>query len=371
MTGLFVDNNDKWDRHKLGYHAKGWFAVLLSLAVLVGGGWFVYSKASEAWYQFRTTDDYIGEGTDPLVVLVPKGSSLTQIGDVLIDAGVVKSLKAWREAAGEHPEASSIQAGRYRLKKQLPASTAMTMLLDPANVVRVRVTLQEGLRMTQQWALIQKATGIPVAALAKLAADPRALGLPAWAGNRPEGFMFPDTYEVDVDPTAAEIMRAQVTQFTKVSGELNLVGGAARIKYTPLQVLTVASIIEKETSDPQYQPLVASVIYNRLAAKQKLELDSTVIYANNITGKLTTSEEQRKLASPYNTYVNEGLPPGPISNPGRSAMVAALNPASTDYLFFVATNPKTGETKFSKTFAEHQVFVKEFQTWCQANPGVC
>lgn len=371
MTGLFVENDDQGPAAKIGHRAKGWVAVLISLAVLVGGGWLVADKVAGAWNDFNSTEDFTGNGTDAIVVTIPKGSSLTTIGDLLVKDGVIKSQKAWRAAADEVSNANEIQAGRFNLKKQLPAKTAMTMLLDPKNIVRVTVTIPEGLRMTDQWPLIEKATGVTVKSLQDAAKDPKALGLPAWAKNNPEGLLYPETYNVDTDPTAAEVMSMQVKQFIKVSGELKLEQTAKSLKLTPEQVLTIASIIEKESGDPKYQPQVASVIYNRLAKDMKLELDSTVIFANNVKGQLTTTDEQRANPSPYNTYVHPGLPPGPISNPGESALTAALHPAQTDFLYFVAVNPKTGETKFAKTAEEHNKNVAQFQQWCQANKGVC
>lgn len=123
--------------------------------------------------------------------------------------------------------------------------------------------------------------------------------------------------------------------------------------------------------------MVARAIYNRLQGKtetgqpMKLQLDSTVIYANGGTGTLTTTDAQRALDSAYNTYKVDGLPPGPINSPGKSAIEAALNPADGTWIYWVVVNPQTGETKFASTDAEHQANVAEFQAWCKANAGKC
>lgn len=370
MTGLFVENDDD-PKDQFVRNAKSWAAVLVSLLVLIGGGWFVADKVSDAWNEYTAVEDYEGAGTDELIVTIPRGSSLGDIGVLLVQEDVIKSTKAWREAADKTTNANDIQAARYRMKKQLPAKTAMDMLLDPANIVRIRVTIPEGLRQTEQWPIIQKATGVSAKNLAAQAKDAEQLGLPDYANNKTEGFLFPETYEVSDEPTAKSVMAMQIRQFRRVSDGLKLEDAAKAINREPLDVVIVASIIEKEVSNPNDQPLVASVLYNRLDAGQRLELDSTVIYANNIKGKLTTTDEQRNVDSPYNTYRNKGLPPGPISNPGKAALAAALNPAKTDYRYFVVVDPEKGTTKFAKTFDEHNQNVREFQRWCQANKGKC
>ncbi|WP_197512511.1 endolytic transglycosylase MltG [Tessaracoccus coleopterorum] len=135
--------------------------------------------------------------------------------------------------------------------------------------------------------------------------------------------------------------------------------------------MTTASIIASEVTKPEDQPMVASVIYNRLAQGMMLEMDSTVHYAVGKSGKVTTTAEDRADPSPYNTYMHKGLPPGPISNPGRTALAAALNPADSDALFFVTVNPETGDTRFAATLEEHNANVALFRQWCSANPGSC
>ena len=165
-------------------------------------------------------------------------------------------------------------------------------------------------------------------------------------------------------------MTAQVAQFKKVATELNFEDRAKTLGLTPMQALVIASIAEKEVKGEDL-PMVTGVLMNRLKQKMPLQLDSTVIYANNISGRLTTTDAERALNSPYNTYKVVGLPPGPIANPGQAALNAALNPTTTDFLYFVVIDPSTGETAFAKTFQEHQANVAKFQAWCQANPGKC
>jgi UPF0755 protein len=254
---------------------------------------------------------------------------------------------------------------------------AIAMLIDLHNKVVKRVVVREGLRFTAAVKVLAKGTGLTEDQFTAALKDPTKLGLPAYAANSPEGFLFPDSYEVADAPDALTVLKGMTAEYATVTASLNLETRAAALGMTPLQVLTVASLIEAEVNRADDRPKVARAIYNRLQGKtesgqiMKLQLDSTVIYANNLEGKLTTTNEQRALKSPYNTYVVDGLPPGPINAPGKAALEAALNPADGDWIYWVVVNPETGETKFGTTLAEHEKNVAEFQAWCQANKGKC
>ncbi|HMR49637.1 MAG TPA: endolytic transglycosylase MltG [Arachnia sp.] len=356
----------------IGYHARGLFAVALSLAVLVGGGLFVYSKVHDAYIEWRTEEDYIGEGTEEVEVVIPKGANVTQTGDILWEAGVVRSTRAFRNAAQKSGQAEKLSYGRFRLRKELPAETAFNMLLDSRNEVKLWVTFPEGTNKAEQAKIIS--TGI-TAGETKLSVDmdtvlaayedPSVYGLPEWAPpDSLEGFLFPSTYQVGEPIEAPAIIAGQVNQFKKIAEETGLQQRAEEAGRNPLDVLVTASIIEGEVHDPDYQPLVAAVIYNRLAKDMKLEMDSTVHFAVGKTGRVSTTEEDRKFDSPYNTYLYTGLPPGPINSPGQTAIEAALSPSDTDALFFVTVNLDTGETKFANTLEDHNKNVAELRAWC-------
>lgn len=371
MSSQFAQNDDdKWK--KAFYHGRSAFAVLLSLAVLIGMGFFGYKAVHDAYRNYKSADDYLGPGTEQIVVTVPSGSSVNDIGYLLYDADVIKSTKAWRKAVQKLPTDAQFQAGRYKVARHIPASEAVAIFSNPQNIIKVRVTLPEALRATDQFALVNKAVPqISVASLNQQLQNPKNLGLPAWSGNKAEGFLFPNTYEVGDHPSAESLMKQQVAQFTKVSDELNFEDRAKAMGYTPMQVLTMASIAEKEVKTEAELKMVVGVLMNRLKKNMPLQLDSTVIYANNIHGKLTTDDAHRQLDSPYNTYKHAGLPPGPIANPGRTALSAALSPTLSDYLYFVVTDPSKGTTAFSKTLDEHNKNVAKFQAWCQAHTGTC
>jgi UPF0755 protein len=376
VSDLF-DEDGKVDRSEVFRRVRSGLAVLLALAVLVGGGWFAATKGYEKYLDWRQTDDYIGAGKDDIQITVPAGASLTEIGSILVKADVVRSSKAFKNAAAKDPKSTSIQPGTYKLRTRLPASAAISMLIDLRNKVVKRVVVREGLRLSAAVKVLAKGTGLTEDQFTAALKDPTKLGLPAYAANNPEGFLFPDTYEVADAPDALTVLKGMTAEYVQVAGSINLETRAAALELTPLQVLTVASLIEAEVNRAEDRPKVARAIYNRLQGKtesgqvMKLQLDSTVIYANNLDGKLTTSNEQRALKSPYNTYVVDGLPPGPINAPGKAALEAALNPADGDWTYWVVVNPDSGETKFGATLAEHQKNVAEFQAWCQANKGKC
>lgn len=369
MSPAFIDNDRRLNWRKIGYHARSAFAVLLAVGVLGGGGWFVYSQANEAYIEWRTADDYIGDGTEEVEVLIPRGAGSTRIGDILTEAGVVKSTKAFRAAVNDEGVADKLQAGRFKLKKELPAATALAMLLDSKNVVAITVTFPEGTTMAEQQATVAKKFDLSID-LVKAAAEQPYDALPSYAGGL-EGYLFPSTYQVAEPVVPSSIIGSQLRQFTRIAEKLRLEERAQEIGTNAQNVVITASIIASEVPNADDQPMVAAVIYNRLNKGMPLQMDSTVHYAVGKSGKVTTTAEDRANPSPYNTYVHKGLPPGPISNPGETALSAALNPAATDALYFVTVDPSTGETRFAATLEEHNANVALFQQWCSSNPGKC
>ncbi|MGV8907864.1 MAG: endolytic transglycosylase MltG [Propionicimonas sp.] len=357
----------KLDPLEIWYKVRAAFAVVLSLAILGGGGWLVYSKGHDVWMEYRTAEDYIGNGVDPVQVTVPKGASLAQISELLVTAKVVKTAKAFiKEAAANGDPA--IAYGRYNLKTELPAKVALAMLLDPKSQLHDRITLKDGLRLSTQVTALAKATKLPEKDFNTQLKNWKKLGLPTWAKRGAEGFIFPDTYELPDKPTAASVLKQATGQFNSVADELKLEDEATVLGYSPYQVVVMASIIEKEAGlNDEDRGKIARVFYNRLAQGTKLESDATVAYANNITGRVFTTKAERELDSPYNTYLYKGLPVGPITSPSKKSLDAALHPAQGDWLFFTVVNLDTGETLFANTLDEHNANGLKLQEWCQAS----
>jgi UPF0755 protein len=353
------------------HKGKGCLAVILAAAVLVFGGYFVWDKATSFVATLGEVPDYPGPGTGKVIIDIPTGSSLDVIGGILVERDVVKSNKAWSQAVRTEERATTVQAGSYLMKTQMRAIDALRLLINPGSSrIRAQFTVPEGLRLSAQLDVLAKGTKIKRSNFEAALKKPKSLGLPKYAKNRPEGFLFPDTYELTAESTATSTMQQMVAQYKAVAKEIQLEASAKKLKRSPYEVVTVASIIEKEVNREEYRAKVARVIYNRLAKDMKLEMDSTVTYAENLKGTTTTAKDRRSR-SPYNTYRYKGLPPGPISAPGKAALQAAAQPEKGKWLYFVTVNLDTGETKFASTKAEHDKNVAEFQAWCQANQGRC
>ncbi|MCW5953532.1 MAG: endolytic transglycosylase MltG, partial [Propionibacteriaceae bacterium] len=250
------------------------FAVLLSVGVLVGGVGFAATRVQEAWTEFRTAEDYVGEGVAPVEVAIAKGTTLSQIADILVQHDVIKTAKSFDREAAANADSKNIQAGRYNLKTQLPAKLALSMLLDKGNMVRDWMTLTEGQRLSVQVEQMAKATKLPAKDFEAVLAKWKKLGLPKWAKNSAEGFLFPDTYELPQEPKAAAVVKQTTDKFKKVIKEIDFVAEAEDAGVKPYQALIIASIIEREVRRDEDRPKVARVIYNRLAKGMKLQMDS-------------------------------------------------------------------------------------------------
>ena len=369
VSGPFNEHDDP--KAEFWYKLRSAVAVILSLTVLVGGCVFVGVKVYDGYISYKSADDYLGDGEKDVLVRVPAGASVSEVGSILLDNDVVKSTKAYNKALRDSESDVTIQAGQYKLKTHMNAAKAVSILDNPDNIQRTRVTLPEGLTTEQQFGIMAKGTTMPVGSFQNAYKQTAKLGLPVWAKGRPEGFLFPDTYEVGSNPTPLEILQMQTNQFAKQVNTMNFIGQAQTIKRSPYDALIVASILEREAKKPKDMQMIAGIIYNRLQQGMKLESDATVLYANHVEGKLTTNDEQRAKDSPYNTYLYNGLPPTPIDNPGATSMEAAVTPIKSDYLYWVVTDPDKGTTAYSKTLAEHEKNVKKFQAWCQDHKGKC
>lgn len=303
--------------------------------------------------------DYAGGGTGEVVIVVSPGDTLTEIGATLAEAGVVLSAESFVNAAAVDDRASSIGPGKYTMRQQMNSIEALELMLDPASRAESRLLLPEGLRLEQTVALAAEATDLPKADFQKVLQNPEELGLPAFAKDRPEGFMFPATYDLTGEETARSTLRMLVKRFEQASSDVGLEERASEVGLTPYQVLIVASLVQAEVAPGDFAK-AARVIYNRLEQDMPLQLDSTVSYALGITD-IQLNEDQLGTSSPYNTYVRRGLPPRPINSPGEAAMEAALNPAKGKWLYFVSVDPRTNETKFAKDYDRFLELKREFQ----------
>lgn len=352
--------------------AKNTFAVVLSLVILFGGGFYAYAKVSHAVKSAFTAEDYPGPGEKDVSVEIPPGSTISEIAGYLHDADVIASTDAFDEAVQDFPNASDLQAGTYQMKTKMKAHDAIDLMLKSGLKGGKTFLVREGLRLGEQYKAISDKTEIPIDKLEAAGRDGASYGLSPWANGNPEGFLFPDTYQIaGNDPKAP--LKVMAANFDRKTKEIQLEERAKALGRSPRDLVIVASIIEAEARRDEDRPKIARVLYNRLAADMPLQLDTTVDYANNRprgTGASTT-DAQRANPSPYNTYVHKGLPPGPISAPGLASLKAAANPAEGNWKFFVAIDLATGETAYADDMAGHQANVNRWRQWCSQNPGKC
>ena len=347
------------DRPRYGRRRLAMAIVLLAvLGLIAGAGLVGASVVHRIQDHFSSASDYSGPGSGNVTVQVHPGDSLSAIGTTLVNAGVVASVRAFTDAATANSRAATIGPGFYRLHKRMEASLAVDLLLNPDSIVQARVTIPEGNRMRDIFARIAAKSDITVPALKKAAKNPAALGVPAWGRGHPlEGFLFPATYDFPPGTTATQALKAMVTRFNQEADQVDIVNGAKQVGRTPYEVLTLASIIEREGRLSEDFPKIAEVFYNRLKIGMALGSDATLFYVlpdNN--GPLRQS--QLHMDTPYNTRLNTGLPPTPIASPGSAALLAALQPAHGDYLYFVTVD-KAGHAGFAKTDAGFQQLVAE------------
>ncbi|MGW1345000.1 endolytic transglycosylase MltG [Kribbella sp. NPDC002412] len=355
----------------------GCFAGLISLVVvgaLVAGAVIGFGKGREALEQMFAAPDFEGAGTGTVVVEITQGQSAQAIADTLEKKGVVKSAKAFERVARDDPRSRQLQAGTYTLHKEMSAKAALELMLDTGKSILVtRIGFRAGLTKAEVSETLQKSPKLklPAGAAATALSKPAALGLPPYAHNNAEGFLYPGTYDVSKGATAYTIIKMMTQKYATTAAELDLVGTAKRKKLDPYQAVIVASIIGAETNRPQDYAKVSRVIYNRMRVGMRLQMDSTIHYVVGRDGGVFTTPEQRDMDSPYNTYKVKGLPPTPINSPTKDTLRAALNPAQGSWLYFTLVNLDTGETAFASTSDEHEANVKKLQAWCQAHKGRC
>ncbi|MFI5800278.1 endolytic transglycosylase MltG [Streptomyces sp. NPDC051677] len=347
-------------------------ACLIVALVFVGGiggvGYFGYHFYKN---RYDVAPDYAGGGTSQTVsVQVPKGSGGAAIGRLLKDVGVVKSVDAFVSAFTNNPKAGSIQAGAYILKKEMSAKSAVEMMLDPKS--QANVLAKPGQRNVDVYKVIDEKLALSSGTTKKVAEkEYKTLGLPSWAntdGNIKdplEGFLYPGTYPAAKGMKPEAILKAMVAHANQVYGGYDLAAKAKTLNLdNPLQVITVASLVQAEGKTHDDYRKMAEVVYNRLKptndqTNQLLQFDSTFNYLKGESKIHISASEINSNKDPYNTYTNKGLPPGPIGNPGDDALKATLNPTADGWIYFVATDGESN-TEFAKTFAEFQKLKDKF-----------
>jgi UPF0755 protein len=342
--------------------------VLIAALVIAVIGGVLYVKGVDmvkGWLDdHKPAADYSGNGTGSVTIEVKEGQTATDIAHTLYEADVVKSVDAFVNAANGNPQSTSIQVGFYELHEKMSAKNALALILKPdVSMISNPLTIPEGKRADEIVAAVANAGGFSEKSVKAAYDDTRALGLPSYAQGDPEGFLFPATYNLPPNATAAAVLKTMVDEFKSRAGAAGLTQGAADLGVSPHDVVVIASLIQAEASRPEDLPKVASVIYNRLDEGMPLQLDSTLHYAVDSRGMIGAGD-LTQIDSPYNTYQLTGLPPTPIDSPGDAAIDAALHPADTNYLYFVTVNLRTGKTLFAANLADHNKNVDILHQYC-------
>jgi UPF0755 protein len=339
--------------------ASGLFRLIVAIVIMAGvaAGVIFGAKAIISNLTHTTkVADYPGPGTGQVDVVILSGQSATAIANSLEAKGVVESVAAFTNAAKADPtRAAKIQAGDYLLRSHMSGAAAFALLFDPKARNAQPYTVAEGLNLAQSLPIIAKATNLKLADLQHAADSPQLLGLPTWATGvtNAEGFLYPATYAPKKNTSAVNVLRAMVARFNTEATTLGIATKAQALGITPLQVVTLASIVEKEVNQQADLGKAAAVLFNRLHDTSDfptLGMDSTTRYA---TGNFSTPLTDTQLAntSPYNTRAEPGIPPGPIGAPGEATLKAVLSPTPGDWTYFVYL-PKENQTIFTASNSE-------------------
>jgi UPF0755 protein len=322
------------------------FKLLVSLFILAFiGGLFFLSQLQP-----------FGNSSQRQVLRIPVGSSFSDAARILHQRNLIKSDWAFEWMGRLLGADRSIIPGEYEFVGGM-ASIDVLDKITKGEIVQYVVTIPEGYSIEQIARILQEKGLVSKDEFIQLTQNSNFLAKHNFHVDDLEGYLFPDTYKFTQQMEPESMVQAMIGRFNQVWTE-KLQARAAELDMSVHQIMTLASVIEKETGDPQERGLISGVFHNRLRKKIPLQSDPTVIYAlTHFDGNLR--KEDLTLDSPYNTYRFEGLPPGPIASPGEASIRAALYPIPTNYLYFVSRND--GSHQFSRTLSEHNLAVKKYQ----------
>jgi len=311
-----------------------------------------------SWFSFEFCSPF-KHSSERIILEVEKGQSAKEIAQNLKEKGIIK--KTWPMLLGYRLffSSQSLKAGEYAVSLPLSPKDILHILTE-GNVILHAITVPEGLIIQETAELMESQGFAQKDDFIKASADASFISSLDQEASTLEGYLFPETYSFPKNTSAGEIVEAMVSHFMQVFNS-RWRRRADEIGMSVRDIVILASLIEKETSLPGEKKLVSAVFHNRLKKGMKLDCDPTIIYVlkreEKFKDRLRTKD--LRLNSPYNTYLYPGLPPGPIANPGRDSLEAALYPADEKYLYFVSKND--GSHHFSNTFREHQQAVNTYQ----------
>lgn len=324
--------------------------VLLLLVAGAGAAWFVYDRVHAPYRGFTAAEQFVD---------IPSGTSAVTIGASLAEAGIVRDAETFRAALWLSGRARELKAGEYRFDRELSPLDVIDRLAR-GDVYKRLITFREGLIIPEMAKVFEEHGFGPASEFERAARNAALIKDLDPAARDLEGYLFPETYALPRGTSADELVAQMVGLFKRLYDD-SLRSDAAQAGLTTRQVVTLASLVEKETARAEERPLVGAVYRNRMKLGMGMQADPTVIYAlqqaGRYNGNLTRDDLQ--FDSPYNTYRYAGLPPGPIASPGLASLVAAVRPAAVPHLYFVSRND--GSHVFADTLAEHNRNVQEWQ----------
>jgi UPF0755 protein len=330
---------------------KSWLVFLLFVLIIGGAAAYsVYARINEPYRGYDAAEQFVD---------IPPGSGSRAIGDRLVSTGIVRDPWTFRLALYLSRQSRHLKAGEYRFDRPMTPAEVIAKIAR-GEVFVINVTFPEGLTALEMSKIYESHGLGPASAFVDAARQRSAIRGIDPAAPDLEGYLFPETYAIPRKTDASRLVAQMVAAFERaLTPEVRRAAAARNLSIR--QLVTLASIVEKETAKPEERPLVAAVYANRLKLGMPLQCDPTVIYALTRAGRYDGNLHKVDLSfdSPYNTYRYPGLPPGPIASPGRASLEAAAQPADADFLYFVSRND--GSHEFARTLAEHNRNVLKYQ----------
>jgi UPF0755 protein len=349
--------------------------VVGSLVLLIAIGVWVVHRALA--YSGETHD---GSGAE-VEIEIKSGMSFPEVASMLSEKNVIDKPTWFRMYAMWEGDTTNVKTGKYQIKDNLTPEQVLKILVTGVKEKTVKVTLPEGKNMLEFFDILEAAHVAKAAALEALARDKDFIARHGIAGESIEGYLFPDTYDFRIDDKPTRVLDRMITRHQTVWHDLvvkhqrDLAKLKEKLSWSDRDVLTLASIVEKEAADPSERPRIAQVFVNRLVSPtfkpKRLETDPTIRYGCMVPIQKSAACQQwdkhdrlhraqlDDADNPYNTYQHDGLPPGPISNPGKGSLEAAMAPDNSDYYFFVAKDQRNHV--FARTLDEHKKNVEKYQ----------
>lgn len=312
--------------------------------------------------------DFETQAGENIEFTVQPGDGPIAVRGRLLEQGIIASADAFDDAYEQLEGTREVFEGEFPMREQMPAEDAVAILFDEEEAVDF-IDLRAGMRIDAALSAIATGTGIPESDIRQAASDPSAYGLPEEAETL-EGYLASGLYNPEVGADPEDILQDMVDSTFERLEEAGVTEEDEQ-----WETIIIASLLTAEGLPGDYE-MIAGIIENRLDPSNDetgglLQIDASVIYGLGTQSVQFTDEERQDASNPYNTYQNEGLPPGPIAAPSEETIEAAGNPEPSDNYYWITTNLETGETKFAETYEQHQEYVEEFNAYCAENPGIC